>query len=290
MNMPLLVVVGETASGKSTLALQLAQRFNGEIICADSLTIRRGMDIGTAKPTVADRALVPHHLVDIIEPNVVFTAAEFKRLANQAITDISSRGKLSIMVGGTGLYIDSVLFDYQFREASAPSQREQLNQMSLSNLIELAKEQSIDLSSTDVDNPRRLIRLLESNGEQASKRPLRENTYIIGLQPAREQLISSITERVNTMLENGLEAEARVLGKRYGWEAVGLKSIGYAEWKEHESGAKTLDETRKLIIQNTKNLAKRQRTWFRRNKSIHWFNTPVNWQSVVESVTTFLGT
>jgi tRNA dimethylallyltransferase len=124
---PLLVIVGETASGKTELSLRLAKQFNGEIICADSWTVRREANIGTAKPTEEEGAAVPHHLLDIVAPDEDFTAAVFKRLANQAIGDISNRGKLPIMVGGTGLYVDGVIYDYGFLAAGDRTEREELN-------------------------------------------------------------------------------------------------------------------------------------------------------------------
>ena len=127
----LIVVVGETASGKTGVTIELAQRFSGEIICADSWTVRREADIGTAKPTSEQRALVSHHLLDVAGPDEDFTAAVFKRLANEAIKDITARGKLPIMVGGTGLYVDGVLYDYGFLPAGDRGERKILNELSV---------------------------------------------------------------------------------------------------------------------------------------------------------------
>src|SRR5438105_4919924 len=126
---PLVVIIGETASGKTELALRLAQEFDGEIICADAWTVRRGVDIGTAKPTAEERALVPHHLLDVVGPCGDFTAAVFKKLATEAIEGISNRGKLPIMAGGTGLYVDSVIYDYGFLPAGNRDNRDKLNQL-----------------------------------------------------------------------------------------------------------------------------------------------------------------
>jgi len=250
---PLIVIVGETASGKSALALDLAKRFNGEIICADSRTIYKGMDIGTAKPSLKDQQQVPHHLIDIVEPNQIFTAADFKRLANEAITDISSRGKLPIMAGGTGLYVDSVLFDYGFAKSDA---------------------------ERDPQNPRHL-----SANAPRIKSPLRHNTLIIGMQLNRDVLKQRIADRVDVMVESGFVDEVKSLGEKYGWGVSALQAPGYKAFSEYLKGTINLEEAKALFAKNDIQLAKRQRTWFRRNKSIHWVN---NRESAVELVTTFL--
>jgi len=287
---PLLVIVGETASGKSQLALQLAQQFDGEIICADSWTVRREVNIGTAKPSAAEQALVPHHLLDVVGPDEDFTAAVFKDLANRAIDDIAAGGKLPIMVGGTGLYIDSVLYDYGFLAAGDRTAREALNNLSVEELQERIKQQGIELENIDVRNKRRLIRLLETDGAQPTRQTMRSNTLVLGLQVERDVLRERITRRVDAMLAAGLEAEARTLRERYGWQCEALKGIGYAQWQEYFLGTQSQDETRQRIIKATLDLAKRQRTWFKRNKSIQWLTTPVKQAKVVDLITTHLHT
>jgi tRNA dimethylallyltransferase len=284
----LVVIIGETASGKSELALRLAERLEGELICADSWTVRREVNIGTAKPSTADRARVPHHLLDVVGPDEDFTAAVFKELAQKAIEDIASRGKLPIMVGGTGLYIDSVLYDYSFLPAGDRVAREDLNKMSVPQLLENIKEQGIDLGTVDQRNKRRLIRLIETNGQQPKKQELRSNTLILGLKTDRETLRHRIEQRTDAMLTVGLEAEVCGLLERYGWGCEALKGVGYAQWKGYFEGTQNLAETRQKIIKATLDLAKRQRTWFKRNKSVQWFDTPVKWPIVVAAVTTFL--
>lgn len=285
--MPLLVIVGETASGKSALALELAQKLNGEIICADSWTVRRGVDIGTAKPSVAEQKLVPHHLLDVAGPDEDFTAAVFKKLANKAMQDISNRGKLAIMVGGTGLYIDGVIYDYGFLPAGDREDREELNKLTVEELLERIKLLEIELGDVDQHNKRRLIRLIETNGARPTKQELRDNTLIIGLKIDRGVLEQRITERVDQMINSGLEDEVRDLVQQYGWDCEALKGVGYAQWKGYLEGQNSLDETRQKIIKATLDLAKRQRTWFKRNKSIQWFSTPVNQAQIVETTTTF---
>lgn len=286
---PLVVVVGETASGKSKLALELAAQFNGEIICADSMTVRQGTDIGSAKPTEAERALVPHHLLDVAQPAESFTAAQFKLLAQEAIEDITNRGKLPILVGGTGLYIDSVLYDYQFLPSANPEDRERLNQLTNQQLLKEINDLGLDLGSIDTNNNRRLIRLIETDGAQPAKHELRANTLIIGLESNREQLYKRIEQRVDAMIKAGLENEVDSLAKRFGWDCEALKGVGYAQWRNYFLGTQSLQETRNYIVKATQDLAKRQRTWFKRNKSIHWLTTPVKWQDVAVLVTTYLG-
>ncbi|HVV66643.1 MAG TPA: tRNA (adenosine(37)-N6)-dimethylallyltransferase MiaA [Candidatus Saccharimonadales bacterium] len=287
---PLVVIIGETASGKSELALALAECFGGEIICADSWTVRRGVDIGTAKPDSEDRARVPHHLLDVVEPCGDFTAAVFKDLANDAIRDIASRGKLPVMAGGTGLYIDSVLYDYGFLPAGDRAARERFNSMTVTGLLARIKEQGIELGDVDIRNKRRLIRLIETNGELPQKKQLRSNTRIIGLKTERERLKDRIERRTDAMIAAGLEDEVRGLAEQYGWGCEALKGVGYAEWHDYFDGSQTLYETRQKIIKATLDLAKRQRTWFKRNKSIHWVDTPVNEQDIIDEITTFLNT
>lgn len=263
---PLVVIVGETASGKSALALNLAKKFKGELICADSWTVYSDFDIGTAKPSAAQRQKVPHHLLDIADPRKGFSAAVFKRRAMAAIQDVSSRGKLPILVGGSGLYIDSVIFDYRFLPAGPAGQREALNKLSLRELLDTVKQAHIDTSGIDVRNKRRLIRLLETNGTRPTRSRLRQHTLILGLQTDSQALEGRITRRVDDMLAAELEPEVRKLVKTYGWEVEPMKGIGYREFKDYLAGSQTLEQTRQRIIRSTIQLAKKQRTWFRSSR------------------------
>lgn len=282
---PLVVIGGETASGKSALALELAQEFGGELICADSWTVYKGFDIGTAKPTAEERALVPHHLLDVADPAEGFSAVEFKKLAVSTIQSIVLKGKLPIMVGGTGLYIDSVLFDYTFLPPSDPGLRAELNAMSLEQVLARAEELELDTAGIDLRNKRRVIRLIENNGLRPGKHELRANTLVLGIKTEREQLRERIARRVDAMLTAGLESEVRALAGRYGWDAEPMKGIGYREWLEYFAGRQNLAEVRERIIKASMDLAKRQRTWFKRNDSIQWVSDR---RDAVEIVTTFL--
>lgn len=284
----MVVIVGETASGKSALAMQVAKKFDGDIICADSSTIRKGLDIGSAKPNLEDQKQIKHHLLDVATPDEAFSAAKFKQLAQKAISDIASRGKLPIMVGGSGLYVDSVLYDYEFLPAGDKKERELLSKLSVKDLISVAKGRKLDVSEVDSANKVRLIRFIQTNGQLPKRRALRNNTLIIGLKTDRDELNQNIAKRTEQMIEQGLAGEVEKIVEQYGWDCEGLKAVGYREWQEHFLGKKSLEKTKFEIIKDTKYLAKKQRTWFKRNKSIHWVSTPVNQAKVVDLITTFL--
>jgi len=285
MATPLIVVVGETASGKSALAAELAKQLNGEIICADSWTVRKEVNIGTAKPSEEEQKLIAHHLLDIVDPCEDFTAAVFKRMAIEKIDEIASRDKLSIMVGGTGLYIDGVLFDYGFLPAGPKEQRQELNLMTISELLELTKKRKLKTDSIDIRNKRRIIRLIETAGQSPSQGKLRPNTLIIGLKTEPETLKQRTQQRVGQMIGQGLEAEVKALSDKYGWSCEALKGIGYKEWQGYFNGEYNLEEVVQKIVRATDQLAKRQRTWFKRNKSIQWVK---NQADAVDLATQFL--
>ena len=175
----LLAIVGETASGKSDLAMKVAKTFGGEIITADSWTVYKNFDIGTSKPSKAHQKQVRHHLLDVTDAKEDFNAPKFKELAEVAITYIQNRGKLPIIVGGTGLYIDSVLFDFGFLPNVGPNERRRLNKMTIPGLLELAKSRKIDLTNIDVRNKRRIIRAIEAKGQRPTKKEMKPRTLII---------------------------------------------------------------------------------------------------------------
>ncbi|HEX7368355.1 MAG TPA: tRNA (adenosine(37)-N6)-dimethylallyltransferase MiaA [Candidatus Saccharimonadales bacterium] len=288
---PLVVIVGETASGKSALAHELAKRLNGEIISADSWAVYKGFDIGTAKPSAAERAEVAYHLIDVADPLEGFSAVLFKRLAVNAIQSIVSRGKLPIMVGGTGLYIDSVLFDYSFLPATSPELRQELNALSLSEVLQRARELGLDMDGIDLRNKRRVIRLIENNGARPTRRhALRENTLILGLRRKQEDLHERIERRVDAMVAAGFADEVQRLGERYGWDCEPMKAPGYRAFADYVQGKVTLSVAKERFRQNDLKLAKKQRTWFKRNSGIHWLNNRDEIAQSVELITTLLNT
>lgn len=285
---PLIVIVGTTASGKSKLALQLADKFQAEIISADSSNVRRYMDIGTAKPTILDREKIRHHLIDIIDPDTPYTAAVYKRDAMEIISQIRKRGKVPMLVGGTGLYIDSLIYDYSFLPAASDEYRQYLNSLELSQLYDIVDRKNLSLETIDKNNKRRVIRLIETNGAQASKKTMMDNAIVIGIKKDSIQLKTDIIARLDNMINLGLEKEVATLSNKYGWDAEGLKIIGYKEWRLYFQANQSLEEVKARIIKNTLDLSKRQDTWFKKNKSIHWFEYPLKKDNIVELIATFL--
>ena len=280
-------IVGPTASGKTKLAVKLAQKFNGEIVSADSMQIYKGMQIATAKPTFDETEGVKHHLIDFVSPDETYSVAMFVKDASKCIADIYSRGKLPFIVGGTGLYVDSLLNNITFSE----EQRDEKLSLELRKIYE---GQGIDtllkmLSEFDIDsanrlkaerNPKRIIRAIEfykTTGititEQNEKSNLEKSPYSpikIGLNfKDRAKLYERINKRVDLMLENGLVNEAKdVLSSKLSFTSI--KAIGYKELLPYFNGEKTLDECVEKLKMETRRYAKRQITWFKRDLDINW--------------------
>lgn len=284
MTSPLIVIVGPTASGKSAAALAAAKKYGAEIICADSRTVYKGMDIGTAKPTLAEQQAIPHHLLDIVEPNQEFSAADYKKRAVTATEDIIKRGKIPVLVGGTGLYIDSVLFDFQFNIKGNAIERQRLNNLSINELQQEIRALGLELPANS-SNPRHLIRTIESGGAKPQKQQLRNNTLVIGISVNKEDLGNRITNRIEAMIVEGLELEAKKLFDTYGQDCVILQTIGYQEWLPFFNSAISHEQVVQNIATATRRYAKRQMTWFKRNKSIHWVSKQIE---IDDLITTFL--
>lgn len=267
--LPLVVIVGPTASGKSATAMRIANEFNGEIICADSRTIYKGMDIGTAKPSADDQAEVPHWGIDLIEPGEVFTAADFKAYAFEKIAEIRKRGHVPLLVGGTGLYVDGVVFDYQFA-APNPALRAKLEQLSLDELKRYCSSHNIDLPENE-NNRRYVIRTIEKQNISTTKvnEPI-TNTIIVGITTDRDELRTRIATRAEQLFENGMVEEAISLGKKYGWNSEAMTGNIYKLTKQFLDGAFEKDEFQQRSIHSDWQLAKRQLTWLKRNSFIHW--------------------
>lgn len=277
----LVVIVGPTASGKSALGLEFARRYDGEIICADSRTVYRGMDIGTAKPSPAERAEIPHHLLDIVFPDQTFTAAEFKRRALILIDDIAIRDRVALMVGGSGLYIDGVIFDYAFLPPVPSEERAELESMSIEQLQAEIRSRGITMPENR-QNKRYLVRALEMNGLVPVKKGLRENTLLIGLDINREELRLRIKNRVDAMVETGFIDEVKDLVKRYGWDAPGLSAPGYKAFQSYLAGDVSLEEAKRRFVTSDFQLARRQRTWFKRNQHINWVQNAAEADSLIK--------
>jgi tRNA dimethylallyltransferase len=271
---PLIVIVGPTASGKTALAIKLAKKFNGEIITADSRTIYKGMDVGTAKPTVLEQKSVPHWGLDLVESGAYFSVADFKIYADQKIAEIRNRGHIPFLVGGTGLYIDAVVFDYQFGAVVNNELREKLNTMSLDELYEYCQKNDIDLPE-NVKNKRYVIRAIENvNTLPQRNKDLINNTIIVGIATDKVLLQQRIAKRTEQLFEDGVVDEATKLGDMYGWENEAMKSNIYPLIHEYLNGTLSLDEVKVRFKTADWQLAKRQVTWLKRNEFIHWFSLP----------------
>jgi tRNA dimethylallyltransferase len=281
---PLLVIVGQTGSGKSALALELAQKFNGEIICADSRTVYQGLDIGTAKPTAADQAKVRHHLLDVITPDKTYSAALFKQQAQAAIDDIVGRGKLPMLVGGSGLYVDSVIYNFDFNRVVDLELRNKLQGLTVDQLQQKLESAGIALPDNS-RNPRHLVRALEAKGEHATKHELRPDSLILEPEVDALTLKKRLEDRVNAMVRQGLVEEATAMEARYGADAPGLRATGYRAFHGYLNNEHTLEQAKQEFIRNDWQLARRQRTWFKRNKAIRHI---CNLDEAVDLVTTWL--
>ncbi|WP_397340219.1 tRNA (adenosine(37)-N6)-dimethylallyltransferase MiaA [Paenibacillus qinlingensis] len=282
----LLVLLGPTAVGKTKLSLEIAQRFNCEIISGDSMQVYRGMDIGTAKASEAEQQIVPHHLIDIHDPSYSFSAAEFQERVKGLIHDIHSRGKLPFIVGGTGLYIESVCYDYRFTDVSMDEEFRQAQEAFANTHGEEAlhaKLREIDPESAErlhANDRRRVIRALEIfhiSGETmtahlASQK--KESPYelcIIGLTMDRALLYQRIEERIDVMIGEGLVEEVQaLLSAGTPKSAISMQALGYKEivsYLEHEL---SFEDAVTLLKRDTRRFAKRQLSWFRHMKDIDW--------------------
>lgn len=267
--LPLIVIVGPTASGKSSVAMQIATQYGGEIICADSRTIYKGMDIGTAKPSKQDQQEVPHWGLDLVEPGERFTAADFKQYSQQAIETIRSKGKLPILVGGTGLYVDGVIFDYRFVETDHEL-RKKLEGLSLEALKEYCANNNVSLPENE-NNRRYVIRAIEQKNVSGTRlsTPI-DNSIIVGVTTERDVLRQRIEARAEQLFEIGMVEEAIMLGEKYGWNSEAMTGNIYKLVKQFVDGDFDEDELKRRNATADWQLAKRQLTWLKRNPFIHW--------------------
>lgn len=267
---PLVVIVGPTASGKTNLAIKLAEKFDGEIICADSRTVYEGMDIGTAKPTHEERKQIPHWGLDLVKPDERFTAADFKHYALKKIEEIRGRGHQPLLVGGTGLYVDGVIYDYEFGQIADQTLRRKLEAMTLEELYEYCHKNSVSLPEND-KNKRYVIRAIEQKGINLKRREKpTDNTIIVGIATDRDVLRERIRNRIEQLFEDGVVQEAKTLGKKYGWECEAMTGNIYPIIHKYVDGELSLREAKQKCITQDWRLAKRQLTWFKRNTYIKW--------------------
>ena len=288
MTLPLLVVIlGPTASGKTTLSLTLAESLKGEIVSCDSVAVYREFEIGTAKPSVQERERVPHHLIDVVSPTEFFTAGDYSRLARQALQEIQSRQHLPIVVGGTGLYLRALLEGLFAGPVRSEGMRERLRERAGERgapylhkiLARLDPSAAQAIHPNDVSKTVRAIEVcLTSRARmtelwQRGRDTLRGFRVLrIGLNPQRERLYERINVRAEEMFQRGLLQETAGLMERYGEAARPLQSLGYKQAAQHLRGELSLEQAIAVAQQGHRNYAKRQMTWFRREPGVNWLN------------------
>lgn len=275
---PLIAIVGPTAVGKTALSIELAKKFNCEIISIDSVQIYKRFNIGSAKVTTEEMYGVIHHLIDELEPNDTCSVYDFQKLARDKIDDIHSRGKMPLLIGGTGFYMNAVLNNYEFTNLE-----EKTYDIDIEKAKQYLKDNYVDTyNNIDLDNHRRVINAYNyvkneqksvttnNNGDTILKK---YNPYLIVLNTEREVLYNRINKRVELMFEQGLEDEVKGIINDYGTELQALGAIGYKEMLPYLKGEVSKEETISAISQNSRRYAKRQLTWFRNKMNGVWYDT-----------------
>ncbi len=283
----IIAVAGPTAAGKTEFAIQIAKSIDGEVVSCDSMQLYKYMDIGSAKPTPEQMAEVPHHLVDLIDPRDEFSVAKYQKLAKDAIDDIFIRGKMPVICGGTGLYLESLVYDLDFAaEPGDASVRDKYYNIAEEEgpevLFEILKEKDPEAASRiHPNNIKRVVRALEAfdSGkpvEDINTMPQKTKDYgvtLIGIARDREELYDRINRRVDALMDAGLLDEVKMLTDMgLTFDDISMKGIGYKELIGYLNGEYDLDEAVRLIKRNTRHFAKRQMTWFRRYDDMKWFN------------------
>ncbi|MGH2317529.1 tRNA (adenosine(37)-N6)-dimethylallyltransferase MiaA [Planococcus sp. SE5232] len=291
-------IVGPTASGKTALSLELAKQMDGEIINGDSMQIYRDMTIGTAKILPEEMAGIPHHLLDIKEPDESFSVAEYQKLVREKIAEIRSRGKLPIIVGGTGMYVQAVLFDYRFSEEAVDQKlRDSLNKELEQFGPEKMHQKLLELdpqSTIHPNNARRVVRAIENlvSGQEKSDRELTlspmYNEVIIGLDIPRDILYERINQRVDSMMVRGLIEEVEALRQRGIREAQSIQAIGYKEIYDYLDGRASIEDAIIKLKQNSRKYAKRQFTYFKNKLPIFWIDALKDSEKNLQEITAFM--
>ena len=306
INKPFLVViVGPTASGKTELSIELAKQINGEIISGDSMQVYKQMDIGTAKVTNEEMDGIPHYMIDILNPDDSFSVYDFKLRAQALIEDITSRGKIPIIAGGTGLYIQSLIYDYPFDDETVSKEVEQKTQLQLQKLEPLTNQEVHDYLATfdpqsakDIhpNNRKRVLRAIEyylntkkliSSRKKVQQFTENYDTLLIGIEMSRKTLYSRINKRVDIMLGHGLFNEVQHLVEQ-GFEASqSMQAIGYKELVPVIKGNISMENAVEKLKQHSRQYAKRQLTWFKNKMNVHWLNKErMSLQMMLDEITT----
>jgi tRNA dimethylallyltransferase len=280
-----IVVVGPTGVGKTQLSVEIAKKFHGEVISGDSMQIYKGMDIGTAKVTKEEQQGIRHHLIDIRQPEESYSAADFQKDVQACIAAIHSRGKMPIIAGGTGLYIQAALYSYDFSEAKRDDNYQQQLEQEAQTLgakhlhAQLQAVDPIQAERIHPNNVRRVIRALEiyhrtgkkMSGHEETDLDSRYDATIIGLEMDRELLYEQINLRVDHMLSDGLEDEVRTFFEAGLRDTQSMRAIGYKEFIPYFEGKMNWEDTVTQLKQNSRRYAKRQYTWFRNKMDVNWY-------------------
>ena len=289
MNKPKVIVIcGPTASGKTALSIELAKKINGEIISSDSMQIYKDMDIGTAKPTKQEMQEIKHYLLDFVEPDQRYSVAQFKKDAEKAIEEILAKNKVPIIVGGTGLYVDSLIYGIEYQEIELDKKyREELEKRAQKEGLETLYEQAkkIDpqaIEKISANDKKRILRILEiyhSTGKtktqqeiESRKNEVKYDYKVFALNIEREKLYERINKRVDIMIKQGLIQEVENLCSKYTEFPTAMQGLGYKEVVEYLQGKISEQEMIEKIKMETRRYAKRQLTWFRKNKQTIWLD------------------
>ena len=300
MNKPKVIVIcGPTASGKTALSIELAKKINGEIISSDSMQIYKDMDIGTAKPSKEEMQNIKHYLLDFVEPNKRYSVAEFKKDAEQAIEEILEKGKTPIIVGGTGLYVDSLIYGIEYQdikldEGYRKELEERVENEGLEKLFEEAKKidpQAMEkISQNDKKRILRILEIYKATGKnkteqeiESRKNGVKYNYKVFAINWDRKILYDRINKRVDMMIEKGLINEVEELLKKYTEFPTAMQGLGYKEVVEYLQGKTTREEMIEKIKMETRRYAKRQITWFKKNKQTIWIG-PKDLQKILDVV------
>jgi len=295
-----IVIGGPTATGKTALSIELAKQVNGEIISADSMLIYKGMDIGTAKPTIEEREGIAHYMIDVIEPNQRFSVADYKKGAIKAIEEILKKGKVPIIVGGTGLYIDTLIYgiDYPDIEIDLEYRKkleERIEKEGLDKLYEEAKEIDSEaiqkISQNDQKRICRILELYQATGKtkteleiESRKNGIPYEYHMFAINMERERLYERINKRVDLMLEQGLIEEVQNIWETYQEFPTAMQGLGYKEVVEYLENKISKEEMIEKIKMETRRYAKRQFTWFRKNKETIWLDGFASLQNNIEII------
>ena len=295
-----IVICGPTASGKTALSIELAKRINGEIVSADSMQIYKDMDIGSAKVTLDEMQGVKHYLIDCVYPNERYSVANYKQDAKAAIEEIIQKGKIPIVAGGTGLYIDSLIYEIEYKDIKINEEyRKQLEQIKDEEGLEVLYKKALEIdpkamekiSPNDFKRITRILEIYEATGktktEQEAESRLNEIPYdykVFAIDYDREKLYERINKRVDIMLEKGLIEEVKTLLKKYSEFPTAMQGLGYKEVKQYFDKELTKEEMIEKIKQESRRYAKRQFTWFRKNKQTIWIDGQADMESNINII------